>query len=382
MILSNEYLDQLIAFRRELHKYPELSKKEFKTAKKISDFVAENKPDKLITGLGGSGLAAVYKGSEPGPTVLIRADIDALPIQEVNDFDHRSVFPEVGHKCGHDGHSAILAGLSGVLDKDRISKGRVVLLFQPSEETGEGAELVLNDPKYKGLGPDYAFALHNLPGFERGSIIVRDRHFAAASKGMIIRLTGKTSHAANPEHGVSPALAVAAIIQQLSELSNDSDGFRDFKLITIIHSRIGEIAFGTTPGYAEVMATLRSFRNDDMDVLTTKAVRIVGEITDRYGLEEKIEWTEEFPSTINDEKCTKLIRKIAKANKYKIVEIDQPFRWSEDFGHFTMKYPGALFGVGSGKEHPAVHNPDFDFPDEIIPNGINMFNGIIREILG
>lgn len=382
MKLTNDYLDKLIAFRRDLHKYPELSKKEFKTSKKIRDLLAEFHPDELIEDLGKTGLAAVYKGKDEGPTVLVRADIDALPIQEINDFDHKSVFPDVGHKCGHDGHTTMLAGLAGVLKNNPVKKGKLVLLFQPSEETGEGAEMVLNDPKFEGIEPDYVFALHNLPGFKTGNILVSDRHFAAASKGMIIRLTGKTSHAATPELGVSPALAVAEIIQQLTELSQKGEGFEDFKLITIIHTRIGEIAFGTTPGYAEVMATLRSYRNDDMDLLTKRAVKIAENMADKYSLHEKIEWTEEFPATINDPECVKLVREVAKENDLIIEEIETPFRWSEDFGHFTMKSPGAYFGIGAGKKHPPVHNPDYDFPDEIITTGITMFNGIVRKFLG
>ncbi|MFP4469276.1 MAG: amidohydrolase [Bacteroidales bacterium] len=382
MKLSNDFLDRLIAFRRELHKYPEVSKKEHKTAKKVRDFLEEFEPDELIENLGKTGLAAVFYGEEDGPVVLVRADIDALPIQEVNDFDHKSVFPDVGHKCGHDGHTTILTGLAGIVHRNPVKKGKLVLLYQPAEETGEGAELVLNDPKFEKIKPDYVFALHNLPGFKRGNILVSDRHFAAASKGMIIRLTGKTSHAATPELGVSPALAVAETIQQLTELSQKGEGFEDFKLITIIHTRIGEIAFGTTPGYAEVMATLRSYRNDDMDLLTDKAVKIAEKIADKYNLHEKIEWTEEFPATINNPECTGLIREVAKENDLKIEEIQTPFRWSEDFGHFTMKAPGAYFGIGAGKDHPPVHNPDYDFPDEIIKTGITMFNGIIRKFLG
>ena len=382
MNISNDALNNLIAFRKYLHKYPELSKKEYKTAKKIKEFISGNAPDEIIEKLGGTGLAAVYSGKKPGKTVLIRADIDALPISETNDFEHRSVFPEVGHKCGHDGHTTILAGLSAILKENPPEKGRVILLFQPSEETGEGADMVLKDPQFEELKPDYVFALHNLPGYETSSIVIRDDHFAAASKGMTAKLFGKTSHAANPELGISPALAVAEIIQQLSSLSASKEGFHDFKLITVIHTRIGEIAFGTTPGYAEVRATLRSYRNDDMDMLTEKSIAIVEEASDKYGLKPEIGWQEEFPATINDEKCVQALRQVADGNKFNVVETEHPFRWSEDFGYFTLKYPGALFGIGSGKKHPSLHNPDYDFPDEIIPTGIRMFDGIIRKILG
>lgn len=381
MNISNDTLNHLIAFRKYLHKYPELSKKEYKTAKKIKEFLSDNGPDEIIEKLGGTGLAAVYKSKKPGNTVLIRADIDALPISEINNFEHKSVFPEVAHKCGHDGHTTILAGLATILNENPPEKGRVVLLFQPSEETGEGAEMVLKDPQFKRLQPDYVFALHNLPGFDTSSIVIRDDHFAAASKGMTAKLFGKTSHAANPELGISPALAVADIIQQLSSLSASKEGFHDFKLITVIHTRIGEIAFGTTPGYAEVRATLRSYRNDDMKALTKGAVKIVEETCDKYGLKSDIGWQEEFPATINNVDCMKVLRHVAAENNFTVEEPDHPFRWSEDFGYFTLKYPGALFGVGSGKKHPSLHNPDYDFPDKIIPTGIRMFDGIIRTIL-
>jgi amidohydrolase len=382
MNISDDLLHSLVNFRKNLHKYPELSKNEHETAKKIKEFVSGNQPAEIIEGIGGTGLAVVFKGKVPGKTVLVRADIDALPITELNTkIDHVSTIPGIAHLCGHDGHSAILAGLSVILASNPFEQGKVVLLFQPAEETGEGAELVLKDIRFGAIKPDYVFALHNLPGYGRNTIVVKNSHFASASKGMIIRLTGKTSHAANPEHGISPALAVAEIIQKLSHLSSEKNDFNDFKLITIIYTKLGEIAFGTTPGYAEIMATLRSYRNDDMEILTKKAVKIVEQAADYYGLQEKIEWREEFPATINSELCSDVIRQVADENGLKISEPETPFRWSEDFGHFTMKYPGALFGVGSGKNHPSLHNPDYDFPDDIIKPAITMFYGIIKKML-
>lgn len=382
MNISNDDLRQIIAFRQRLHQHPEISGKEVETAKTIKEFLVKFSPDKIYEGLGGEGLAAVYQGNDEGATLLIRADMDALPIDETNDFDYKSKNNGVAHKCGHDGHSAILSGVAQALHQQPPARGRLVLLFQPAEETGQGARRVIDDPQFAALQPDYTFALHNLPGFAAGSVVVRNNHFAAASKGMIIRLTGKTSHAANPEHGISPAMAVADIIKDLTDLSMSKKGFQDFKLITIIHTRLGEIAFGTTPGYAEVMATLRSFRNDDMQRLTEKAIEIAEKAADQYRLHEKIEWREEFPATINDQECVDIIRQTATKNNLKIKEPETPFRWSEDFGYFTSEYKGAMFGIGSGVKHPDLHHPDYDFPDEIIPQAITMFDGIIRNILG
>jgi len=379
MRISNEFLNLLINFRKELHRNPELSKVEIETAKKIKAFLKSCHPDEIIENIGGHGILAVYSANKPGKTILLRADIDALPIAETNDFEYRSINPNVSHKCGHDGHTAILAGVAQQLAFQPIKKGRVILLFQPAEETGEGAAAVINDPIFANLKIDHVFALHNLPGFRRNAVVMCKQHFAAASKGMIIRLTGKTSHAANPEHGISPAMAISEIIRSFSDLSMDVSGFRDFKLITIIHIRLGEVAFGTTPGYAEVMATLRSYRNDDMELLTGLAIKLVTSIADKFGLHEKIEWTEEFPASINDDTCVDLIAEVSAENKFPIRQVADPFRWSEDFGHFLLKYPGVLFGIGAGKNHPSLHNPEYDFPDEIISAGVAMFDGIIRK---
>ncbi|MBE0638091.1 MAG: amidohydrolase [Bacteroidales bacterium] len=380
MKIPNDQLNQIIALRKDLHKNPELSGVEIETAKKIKAFLKLCSADEIIEDVGGHGLIAIYESRIPGKSILLRADMDALPIPEINDFEHHSVNAFVSHKCGHDGHLVILAGVAQQLRSNPPEKGRVILLFQPAEETGEGAVTVINDSKFKDLQIDFVFALHNLPGFRKNSIIIRKQHFAAASKGMIIKLSGKTSHAANPEQGISPALAISEIISKFSGLSNAREGFDAFKLITIIHARLGERAFGTSPGYAEVMATLRSYSNDDMELLTNKAINIVEQIADKYGLHEKIEWTEQFPASVNDDECVDLVRTVAVENKFPVREMAEPFRWSEDFGQFLSRHPGALFGVGAGKNHPSLHNPDYDFPDEIIKTGIAMFYGIIKKV--
>jgi len=374
-------LDDLVKLRKEIHKNPELSGSEKNTAKRITAFAKKYSPDKIISNIGGTGLAIIFKGKEKGPTVLIRGELDALPISEINKFRYKSVNENIAHKCGHDGHMTIVSGLMPLLSKNKISKGRVILLYQSAEETGEGAEWILEDKKFRLIKPDFVFALHNLPGYEKGKILVREKEFAAASKGMIIKLKGKTSHAAEPERGINPALAVSEIISGLNFLPENIKSVKDFSLVTIIHTKIGKRAFGTSPGYAEVMATLRSFKNQDMSLLTQEAVNTVKKISKKYRLKTEISFTEEFPATVNDRDCVQLVKESAKKNKLKVQKIKAPFRWSEDFGHFTNHFKGALFGLGSGKKQPALHNPDFDFPDEIIEPGVKVFYSLIEKIL-
>ncbi|MCF8236418.1 MAG: amidohydrolase [Bacteroidales bacterium] len=372
---------ELIRLRHKLHRYPELSGEEENTAALIRDYIRKYEPDQIVEHIAGNGLAFVFEGKKEGPVVLFRCELDALPIQDVNDLEYKSVKEGVGHKCGHDGHMVMVAGLAHYLSKNRPECGKVILLYQPEEETGQGAEKVVKDEKYKKLKVDYVFALHNLPGYNKGEVVLRKGVFASASKGMIMKLQGKSSHAGEPENGINPAMAIARIIQRFNDLYRNKEIFKDFSLITIIHCRIGERAFGTNPGYGELMATLRSYRNDDMEVLTEKAQEIAQEIAIEEKVKLGVSWLEEFPASVNDDKCVDLIRDLCEEMEFDHSCKEQPFKWSEDFAHFLLKHKGALFGLGSGTESPQLHNPDYDFPDEIIEKGTEMFHNIYKKLL-
>ncbi len=373
-------IDKLKELRHELHKNPELSGDEKETSSKIIKFAQRYSPHKIIPEIGGNGVAVIFDGNQIGKTVLIRCDLDALPIDEENDFEYKSVRKNIAHKCGHDGHMSIVSGLIPILSEKKPGSGKVVLLFQPAEETGQGAEQVINDKKFENIKPDFVFALHNLPGFEKNEIVISEKEFASASVGMIVKLTGKTSHAAEPEKGITPSPAVAELIQKLTALP-ENNSVLDFSLVTIIHTKIGERAFGTTPGYAELMATLRAYKNADMEYLINNVENLVKKIAEKNKLKFEIGWVEKFPATVNDSESVQLVKQAASENNFSLTELQQPFRWSEDFGHFTNHYKGAMFGLGAGKNHPQLHNPDYDFPDEIILTGTKMFYSIINKIL-
>ena len=380
-LLNNDQLKELLALRKWLHKNPELSGKEKNTSRKIEEFIRQTSPDKIITGLGGYGVAAVFVFDEKGPTILVRADMDALPIDEVNTFAHKSEVEGVAHKCGHDGHSTILSGLAMALKNNPLSKGRIVLLFQPEEETGQGAAKVIEDEAFKMIKPDYAIALHNLPGFEKAAVVLKDGPFAAASTGMIVKISGSSSHAAHPEQGNSPVKMLAQAMLEIPEIpEKKSSKFKDFALATIIHAKLGEVAFGTNPGKAILMATLRTYYNDDMDILVKEAERLVKSLAEEYKMKIEISYTEEFPATINDKKLNDIIRDVCEELGEQIIEIEEAFRWSEDFGHFTGNFKASLFGIGSGKDSPGLHNNDYDFPDEILPHALRVFYHTIKKI--
>lgn len=374
-------MEELVSLRHFLHQHPEVSGYEEETAKKIKSFIDQYSPDLVEEQVGGHGLLFVFNGHEPGKTVTIRAELDALPIQEINDFAHKSLIPGASHKCGHDGHMTILASIASYLSQNRPKTGRVILLFQPAEETGEGAQWMMQDAKMAKYNSDYIFALHNLPGLPLGKIVTRPGTFAAASKGVILELKGKTSHAAEPENGVSPALAMSEIITEWSALNHTTLQLPGLAFITVVHAQLGGASFGITPGSAKVMATFRAYRDEDLKNMEESAFLKARKIASKSNLEVKFSETEVFASTLNDKEAFEYIKKAAEINEYSFEECQDPNRWSEDFGVFTQQFKGAMFGIGAGEHLPDLHNPDYDFPNALIPMGSNMFVAIINQIL-
>ncbi len=372
---------QLVKIRKHFHANPELSGEEYKTSKKVAKILTGCKPTSLIENVGGTGVVAIFDSEIPGKTILFRSELDALPIQEVNKFEYRSKVKNVSHKCGHDGHSTILLGLAKLLFKQPPKNGKVVLLFQPAEEIGKGAEAVLTDPRFNAIKPDYVFAFHNLPGYPLNQVVIKKGAFTAAVKSIIIKLEGKTSHAAEPEHGTNPALAIAEILTKTNALSNNQPERKNFAVITPIHIEMGEIAFGISAGYGELRLTFRTWTQKYLEELTEKVVKIIQTVSNKYNLTSQIEWTHYFRANENFNNAVEFIRQAAHENNLTLAERDFPFKWGEDFGLFTQQFKGAMFGIGAGVNCPALHNPDYDFPDEILPVGVQVFHSIISKIL-
>lgn len=372
--------NELITLRHTLHKEPEISNQEFNTSARLKKFLEPTAPD-IIVPVGETGFLVVYEAGDKGPTLVFRAELDALPIHEISKLPYRSGKKGVSHACGHDGHMTILAGLGQAIARNRPARGKAVLLFQHAEEIEQGARDVVNNKEFTSLNPDYLFALHNIPGEEMHRIIVRKGTMTAASRGMTVKLTGKSSHAAEPEKGINPALSIARIIQSLEGLKNESRLFKSPVLITVINIRMGEISFGTSPGYGELRCTLRAFDNEDMAILVSEAEKLMRQSASELKLKSEISYSEEFPATENDPDCVEMVKKAARDNGLPLVEAVAPYLWSEDFGYYTGSYSGCLFGLGSGSTQAALHNPDYDFPDALIGTGVKMFQNIYKNLL-
>ncbi len=372
---------ELTELRKELHKHPELSGQEFETAKRIRQFIEKHHPTQIIENIGGAGLAAVYDFPEPGPVVTIRCELDALPIQEENQFAHRSANKGISHKCGHDGHMAIVAGLIFWIKEQVFNSGKIILLFQPAEENGKGAERVINDKNFQALETDYIFALHNIPQEPLGTIIIMEAGFSAEVQSFIVTLKGKASHAAEPEKGINPSTGLADLIIAISKLNNSNPHDDNFAILTPVHMTMGQKTYGISPSHAELHYTIRTWGAKQMDQLKIEILNTIKTSCANHQLAHELKWLEYFPASKNNRAGNEQVTKAAKENNFEIKERPYPFKFGEDFGWYTKEYDCAMFGLGAGMATPALHNADYDFPDEILGTGISMFARIIENIL-
>ena len=373
---------ELHCLRKNLHQHPELSGAERDTARRIVAFISDHHPPtELITGIGGHGLAFVYDYPAAGPTVMIRCELDALPIQEPNEVDYRSRTDGVSHKCGHDGHMSIVAGLAMWLRDQSFSGGRVVLFFQSAEETGKGAEAALKDERFLALSPDYVFALHNIPGVPLHEVILTPGLFSPTVQSLTIFLNGKEAHASEPENGVNPALATAALIEEISGLNIPDPHRKDFAILTPVHVSLGQKAYGISPGTGELHYTIRTWTEAEMDLLKARMEVITGRVTAHHQLAWSIDWFEYFPATVNDEHCRELVQSAALENGFSVTEQATPFRFGEDFGWLSRNHRVAMFGLGAGEDCPALHHAEYDFPEALIATGVRQFGKLIFTVL-
>ena len=382
MTLTNRDLVELTAWRRRLHQHPEISNEEQKTAREVVDFLADTGPDAVLTGLGGHGVAAIYESGKAGPTLLFRSELDALPIHELSGAPHSSLVPGKSHMCGHDGHTAILAALGRQLGRERPARGRVVLMFQPAEETGNGAAGVVADPRYGEIAPDFAFSLHNLPGVPFGAVRLKAGVVNCASRGMRIVVEGKTAHSSMPETGISPMMAISQLMPALPALGRGTFDDDDFSMVTVTHTTMGEAVFGIAPGEAQVWATLRTRRDDRMANLCAAAEALVTKIAGEHGLSARWDYHEIFVASVNAPEAVEQLRLALDEEGVLHGEENLPMRASEDFGVFGHSASSAMFFLGAGERHPALHNPDYDFPDDLIPIGSKVFMRTVRNLLG
>lgn len=381
----------LESLRIKLYNNAELSGCEKNTNKILNKFLEKTNPDVHYKNVGGYGIIAIYKGKDEGKNILLRADIDGLNIpmnecqqttvnsqQTIANGQKPKAKSQYSHRCGHDGHATILCGLALRYGKKRPGRGNVILLFQPAEETGEGAKAVINDPKFQELKIDVAFALHNLPSYAKHQIIIKNGCFASASLGLKLIFDGATSHASQPEKGNNPQQAISLLLDAFKKKYENLKKDKHHTLLTVTHVAIGEETFGVTPGHAEIWLTLRSQDDKSLQNLTESTLGLCEYIAKEFKLKFSHSIHEDFAATINSSKETDIVEKSAQELKLSVNKINDAFPWSEDFGRFGSICPICLFGLGCGFDHEPLHSPRYEFEDEIIDTGVDTFMKIVE----
>lgn len=361
-----------IEIRHHLHQHPELSGKEVETQRFILSQLKECHPTSIYSelGEGNHGIIAVWGDDKQAPTIAFRADIDALPIQEANLLPYGSTRKGVAHKCGHDGHTAILLALAQKLDEEQPSCN-IMLLFQPAEETGYGAKAMVESGIMQQYNIQAVYGVHNLPGYPKNTVLLKEGTFACASEGLLIRLQGRQTHASTPEMGINPALAVSELIPRLTQFNHCDNQF--ILLSTLVYTKIGEKAFGTSAGYAEIGITVRAHNDNTLQQVLRQIDSDCIEMAEKHHLGLSTSVFDPFGATINTPSAIQTLTEVCQSSERTTALLERPFRWSEDFCEYLRLYEGALFGIGAGESCKELHHPEYDFTDDIIAPTAQLF---------
>lgn len=359
--MEQQIIEKILALRSDLHRLAEPSCGERKTKARLMEFLSNHTSLRLDDE--GAWFCAVHKESGAAETVAFRADMDALPFQGGS-----------AHLCGHDGHCAVLAGLGLFLENKKLGRN-VVLLFQHAEEIGAGGKICSQAlPKY---GVDRIYAFHNIPGWEEGTVLLCRGAFACASRGMTLSFAGKPSHAAYPESGRNPGFAAARFLCTLPKIT-EPGRYSGLTMATLVGAKIGERAFGSAAGTAEVWLTLRARREDDMGRLIASIRQSARAEAALDGVEESDSFCDVFPATVNDDETLERLKGISLRAGLNCAEVSEPFRWSEDFGYYGSGAKAVMVGIGAGRDWPQLHTEQYTFNDRILPSALALFSALAQ----
>jgi amidohydrolase len=381
-----DYHKDLTQWRRHLHANPETAFEEFKT----SDFVAAKLEEfgyRVDRGLAGTGVVGTLKGSKPdnGRAIGLRSDMDALNMEEANDFAHRSRNPGKMHGCGHDGHMTMLLGAAKYLAETRNFAGTIHLIFQPAEEGAGGGRRMVEEGLFEKFPVEAVYGMHNMPGIPVGSFGTRTGSILSAMDLFDIKFTGVGTHAATPELGVDPIVvashAVLALQSILSRELNPLEG----AVITITDIRAGTGALNTIPSHAVLKGTARILSPQVRDTIEGRLRRIVQGVADTYRASVVVNYRTNYPPLVTDPDLTKFAISVAEnvAGTGRVNPDYPPNMASEDFSFMLQKKPGAYLFIGNGPEANdcLLHNPLYDFNDEILPLGASYWSRLVETAM-
>jgi amidohydrolase len=401
-----QFHPELTAFRRDLHAHPELGFEEVYTSSRVVHALKLCGVDEVHTGVGKTGVVAVIKGQQPGksigtsgvrPMVGLRADMDALPMTEHNEFGWKSSKTGLMHGCGHDGHTTMLVGAARYLAETRNFAGDAVLVFQPAEEGRGGADAMIKDGLFERFPVQSIYAMHNWPAMRPGTIGINPGPMMAAADRITIEITGKGGHGAHAYLTVDPVLVAAHIITAVQSIVSRNVKAMDNAVISICAVRAGELgAMSVVPETALLVGTVRTFRPEAQDLVERRLKELCAAVAQGFGATATVKYERIYPATINSPAEYTLATAVADqlVGAENVVRNLEPSMGSEDFSFMLRVKPGAYLRLGQGEQLPDgkggtvggvgsrfLHNSCYDFNDSVLPLGSALFAGIVERSL-
>ena len=379
-----EFHAEMTEWRRDMHAHPELSMQESRTAALVADKLRAFGVDEIITGMAEHGVVGVIRAGTSDRAIGLRADMDALPIQEETGLPYASQTPGAMHACGHDGHTAMLLGAAKYLAETRNFDGTVYLIFQPAEEFEAGADKMVKDGLFDRCKMEMVFGLHNWPQAPAGTFLWRPGPIMAAVAFFDIVVTGKGSHGAFPHQGVDPVMVSAQIINALQTIVSRTIEPIEGGVVSVGHISGGD-AYNILPERVTMRGTARWFKPSVGDAIEAGMNRIVHGIAASFGATAELNFFRHAPATINDEDATTLTVTAARsiAGEAQVRHMRSPTMGGEDFAFMLNAKPGSyiLLGGGRGSDDPLLHHPRYDFNDEVLPIGASYWSTLTEQLL-
>lgn len=375
---------EMTAWRRELHRHPELAFEEHETAARVAGWLKGFGLDPHV-GLAGTGVVATIEGRAAGPSIALRADLDALPMPEESGVAHASTAKGRMHACGHDGHMAMLLGAAKHLAATRDFAGAVHVVFQPAEEGGAGGEVMVREGLFEKFPAEQVFGLHNWPGLPRGEMAVRAGPVMAATDQFTITIEGRGGHAAMPHQTPDPVVGGAQVVLALQTIVSRVADPTDMAVVSVTCFEAGT-AFNVIAPRAVLKGTVRTVAAATRDMVEARMGRIVAGVCAAHGLAGSVDYQRQYPATINTEAEAEIAARAAArvVGEARVHRALPPSMGGEDFAYMLRARPGCYvwLGTGRGEDTPGLHHPRYDFDDASLPVGASYWVRLVEERLG
>lgn len=373
------YAEDMTAWRRQLHAQPELGFECHRTAGFVAERLQAFGVDEIHEGIATSGIVAMIDGQGDGPTIGLRADMDALPIPEATGLDYASEVPGKMHACGHDGHTTMLLGAARYLAETRQFCGRVALIFQPAEEAGGGGGVMCEEGIMDRFNIAEVYALHTAPGLSAGSFVTSPGPIMAAVDDFDVHISGQGGHGAYPDQTRDPVAAALQIGNAFQTIVSRNVSAIDNLIVSITQIHTGS-THNVIPADATLGGTVRTFRTEVQEMVRARMKDICQGIGTAMGVDVRLDYRINYPATVNHPEQVSFAADIAReiAGKANVITDAKPEMGAEDFAYMLEQRPGAYFFIGQG-DGPFLHNPAFDFNDEIAPVGASFFARLVER---